>query len=105
MEPDGSVPCSQEPTTGFYPESDQSSHHGKACPQDGGDGLQMWKVTVNKQQWTADKSDPPVSGLGVGLQITHRKKRTCYEIFQKSLVVIGGWRKLDNEEPSSLYSS
>jgi hypothetical protein len=27
MEPEGSLPCLQEPATGPYPESDQSSPH------------------------------------------------------------------------------
>jgi hypothetical protein len=27
MEPEGSLPCSQEPSTGIYSESDQSSPH------------------------------------------------------------------------------
>jgi hypothetical protein len=36
---------------------------------------------LNKQSRTADKGEPPVSGLGVGLTTPHRKNFYCYEMF------------------------
>jgi hypothetical protein len=83
-EPEGSSPCSEEPSTGPYPEPVRSSpyhpilslyvrwvpcHHGMARPQvaDWGNGLQIWRVAasiLNKQSRTADKGWS--SSLGVG---------------------------------------
>jgi hypothetical protein len=42
-----------------------SCHYGMMCPQvaDGGDTLQIWRVTVNisnKKSWTTGKDGPPV---------------------------------------------
>jgi hypothetical protein len=80
MEPEGSLPCSQEPSNGPYPEPDRSSsyhpilkwvpcHHGMArCWfADGGDDLQIRRVAaniLNKQSRTTDKGW--ASSLGVG---------------------------------------
>jgi hypothetical protein len=78
MEPEVSLPCLQDPSTGPYPEPDQSNpyhvrwvpcHHGMVHPQvaDGGDSLQSWRVAaniLNKQSWTADKGGTPAWGLG-----------------------------------------
>jgi hypothetical protein len=52
-----------------------------ARPQvaDGGNGFQIWRVAaniLNKQLRTADKGDPPVSGLGMELT---SNKYACYE--------------------------
>jgi hypothetical protein len=60
MEPEVSLPCSQEPSTGPYHKSDQSSPYylskihfniilGMARPQvaDTGDGIQIWRVAAN----------------------------------------------------------
>jgi hypothetical protein len=88
MEPEGSVGCSQGPSTSPYPKPDQSSpyhpilsllrdvkwvpcHHGLARPQvaDGGDGLQIWRISaniLNKQSRTADKVWSSRLGFGRG---------------------------------------
>jgi hypothetical protein len=56
---------------------------------DGGDGLQIWRVSVNilnKQSWTDDGGVPPAWGLGVGLTTLHqKKKKACYEMSQRTL--------------------
>jgi hypothetical protein len=46
-------------------------HHGMVCPQvvDGGNGLQIWRVTaniLNKQSRTADKGWSSSLGVGCG---------------------------------------
>jgi hypothetical protein len=86
MEPEGSLPLSQEPSTRPYPETNQPgpyypiisrhvrwvpSHHGMARPlvADGGDGLQIWWVAaniMNKQSQTPDKGWS--SSLGVACE-------------------------------------
>jgi len=62
-------------------------NHGIACPWvvDGEDSLQIWRVAMNnilnKQSWTADKSDSPAWGLGKGLTNPLHKKHLvmkCY---------------------------
>jgi hypothetical protein len=74
MELEGSLPRSQEPSTGPYPEADRRwapCHHGMARPQvaDGGDTLQVWRVaanTLNKQSRTVDKGWSTSLGVGRG---------------------------------------
>jgi len=50
---------------------------------DGGDGLQIWRVTVemlNKQSRKVATGGPPALGLGEGLLTLHRKKPAYYEM-------------------------
>jgi hypothetical protein len=65
-------------------------HHGMARPQvaDGGDGLQMWRVTgniLNKQSRTADKGWPSSLWVGRGLTTPHRKTSDLLGIVHWSL--------------------
>jgi hypothetical protein len=79
MEPKGSLPYSQEPSTVPYPEPDQSNpyhprwvpcNNGMACPQvaDRGDALQVFR-----SRGKPSRGGPPAGELGVELT-THRKK-------------------------------
>jgi hypothetical protein len=99
-----------------------SPQHGASSGTDGGDGLQMWRVTanmLNKQSRTADRGWSSGFGVGQGgLTTSHCKKRITkrytgprfenrvQRIFRpKRNKVTGGWRKLLNEELRSLLSS
>jgi hypothetical protein len=53
--------------------------------EEGGDGLQIWRVVANilkKETWKSTRGGPTALKLGVGLTVPHRKKRTfvtkCY---------------------------
>jgi len=53
---------------------------------DGGDGLQIRRVTANvldKQLRTADKVWSSSLGVGRGARTSHRKKAACYEMLHK----------------------
>jgi hypothetical protein len=67
-----------------------------ARPQvvDGGDGLQIWRVTaniLNKQTWMADKGWSSSLGLGVWLTTPHRKKNKFVAKCQKEASDLEGF--------------
>jgi hypothetical protein len=46
MEPEGSVPCSQEPATGLCPEPDQSSPYHPVLPLSTNKGTQQDQIEI-----------------------------------------------------------
>jgi hypothetical protein len=53
-----------------------------------GEGLQIWRVTVNilnKQSWTTDKRWSSSIGFGKGVTISHCKMLACYEMLCRAL--------------------
>jgi hypothetical protein len=101
MEPEGSLPCPQEPSTGPQPEPDQSNpynlnvrwvpcHHGMARPQvaDVGDALQVWRVAaniLNKQSRTAEKWWSFNLGVGRGANNSSPSKISLLRKITRSL--------------------
>jgi hypothetical protein len=80
-----------------------SRHHGMPRPQvaDGGDGLQIWRVTVNilnKQSRTSDRGWSSSLGFGRGLTIHHRKNSNLLRNVSHSL---GPGRIIRQNDPST----
>jgi hypothetical protein len=79
MEPEGSLPCSQEPAP--YPVSNESNPH--LC------GCETWSLTLREEH-----------------RLRRFENRVLRRISgPKRDEVTGGWRKLHNEELHTLYSS
>jgi hypothetical protein len=69
MEPEGSLPCSQEPVTGPYPESDQSSPYH----------LILFKINFNI-----------ILPLRLGLPITVAARSKAWTVFARSNTEVVG---------------
>jgi hypothetical protein len=63
----------------------------RSCFADGGDGLQIWRISAKILNKQSTRDGPLAFGLSVGLTFTHRRKKPSYQMLKRASELDGSF--------------